>query len=279
MRNTYPPLNFWQFRQVAREQWLVQTNKAQSMYVRLFGPLGVNARIRNARVINTIHRLGLASGAKALDVGCGHGYALFWLAYRYPQCQFTGLEVDAKLVEHGRYMAQQLQLSNLSFIHSSALDIDAEDKYDLIFSMDVLEHIKDDVSTLRNIRRALRSDGHLALHLPRRHQETWTFLSAFRTYTTPDHVRDEYTVLEINDKLQQTGFEVEYFRYGYSKWGELAFESNYLFWRSTILRPLTAVILHPLSVWLAYMDIHQDHADGNAFIILARPFNSSGVSV
>jgi len=273
MKKQYRSLNLYQFYQIGREQWLVQPNKARSLFVLLFGPLGVNARIRSARVINNINRLGLISGYKILDVGCGHGYALFWLARHYPLCEFTGLDINAKLIENGRYIAKKLKLFNLSFIHDSALNIDAEGQYDLIFSMDVLEHINNDINVLLNIRRALRPNGHLVLHLPRCHQEVWTFFPAFRTYTTFDHVRDEYSVSEINDKLHQTGFEVKYFRYGYSKWGELAFESNYLFWRLSILRTITALILHPLSIWLAYQDIRQDYYDGNSFIIWAQPAN------
>jgi 2-polyprenyl-3-methyl-5-hydroxy-6-metoxy-1,4-benzoquinol methylase len=276
MKVTYPPLDFWQFRLIGQEQWQVQPNKGRRAFVRICGPLGVNARIRNARVINTIHRLGLNPGAKVLDVGCGHGYGLFWLARLYPDCQFTGLEFDAQHVEEGQRITQELGLSNLQFVQSSALEIEANAEYDLIYSMDVLEHIEDDIGTLHNIRRALKDDGDLILHLPRRHQEAWTFLPAFKAYTTPDHVRDEYTPPEIREKLQQTGFEVQYFAYGYSKWGELAFESNYLFWNSTVLRTLTAIVLHPLSVWLGYRDIREDHDEGNAFIIHAVPVLTKG---
>ena len=263
------PLNFWQFRKVGHEQWLVQSNPLQRLFIRLFGPLGVHARIRNTRVINAIQRLELPPEARLLDAGCGHGYVTFWLAMQYPQYRFTALEVDPKLIADGRSIASKLGLKNVDFIQGSATDLDQTQHYDLVFSIDVLEHIEDDTGTLRVFRKCLRPGGKLLLHLPRRHQEHWRFFSAFKDHTTPDHVRDEYTAAEIQDKLSMTGFRVEYLRYGFSRWGELAFELNYLFWRWNPLRVLSAMLFHPLSVWLAYMDTRRDHEDGNSLLILA----------
>ena len=263
------PLNFWQFRKVGHEQWLVQSNPLQRLFIRLFGPLGVHARIRNTRVINAIQRLELPAGARLLDAGCGHGYVTFWLARQYPQYRITALEVDPKLVHDGLAIAKKLDLTNVSFIQGSATDLKDTQRFDLIFSIDVLEHIEDDTGTLRVFRKCLKPMGWLLLHLPRRHQEHWRFFSAFKDHTTPDHVRDEYTDSEIREKLTQTGFRVEYLRYGFSKWGELAFELNYLFWRWNPLRVLSAILFHPLSVWLAYMDTRRDYAEGNSLLILA----------
>lgn len=263
------PLNFWQFRKVGHEQWLVQSNPLQRLFIRLFGPLGVHARIRNTRVINAIQRLELPAESKLLDAGFGHGYVTFWLARQYPQYHITALEVDPKLIDDGMEIANQRGLKNVSFIRGSATDLDQTQRYDLVFSIDVLEHIEDDTGTLRVFWKCLRPGGKLLLHLPRRHQEHWRFFSAFKDHTTPDHVRDEYTASEIRDKLTQTGFRVEYLRYGFSRWGELAFELNYLFWRWNPLRVLSAIIFHPLSIWLAYMDTRRDYEDGNSLLILA----------
>jgi SAM-dependent methyltransferase len=264
-------LDFWQFRQVGSEQWLAQPDLPRRVFVRLFGPLGVHARIRNARVINAINRLTLPPEAKILDAGCGHAYATFWLARRHPSCQFTALELDEKLVRDGNHISNHLGLKQVTFVQKSALEVAALSEYDLIFSIDLLEHIVDDVRVLCNFRYALRPGGWLLLHLPRRHQEHWRLFPAFKNHTSPDHVRDEYTAGEIRAKLDQAGFEVVDLHYGFSRWGELAFELNYFFWNSNILRTLTALIFHPISIWLAYMDTRRDYIDGNSLLVLARP--------
>jgi hypothetical protein len=87
-------------------------------------------------------------------------------------------------------------------------------------------------------------------------------------------VRDEYTAAEIHEKLDQAGFQVEYLRYGFSPWGELAFELNNLFWQHMALRLAIALIFHPLCVWLGYMDTRQEYDSGNSLLILARPAQS-----
>lgn len=271
-------LNFRQFREVGSEQWLALTNPIHRSFVRLFGPLGVHARIRNARVINAIRRLNLPQNARLLDAGCGHAYATFWLARHYPAYQLTALEVDEGLVQNGRQIVNKLGLINVQFVQDNALNINQNTAYDLVFSIDVLEHIDNDVGTLLIFRNALKPGGRLLLHLPRRHQEHKRFFPVFKNHTTPDHVRDEYTADEIEAKLTQAGLCVDYLRYGFSMWGELAFELNYLFWDSRLLRTFSAILFHPISVWAGYMDTRQDYNDGNSLLVLAHPTDSFGAN-
>lgn len=109
-------LSYKQFRQVGREQWLVPPGLLRSLFVRVFGPLGVHARIRNTRVINAINRPELSANAHILDAGCGKAYATLWLARRHPDYQFTALELDSQLVENGRRITRRLGLGNVEFV-------------------------------------------------------------------------------------------------------------------------------------------------------------------
>lgn len=264
-------LTYRQFLQVGHEQWLAQRNPLIRTYMRFFGPLGVHARIRNARVINAILRLDLPAESYILDAGCGHAYATFWLARHYPRYRIRAVESDPALVAAGERIASGLGLSNVEFLLGDVSALTKVAVYDLIFSIDVLEHIVDDVGTLCTFRRALCPEGWLVLHLPRRHQEHRRFFPVFKAHTTPEHVRDEYTANEICERLDQAGFQVEKLCYGFSMWGEMAFELNNLFWKWEGLRVLAALLTHPLSVWLAYMDTRQDYTDGNSLLVLTRP--------
>lgn len=272
------PISYLQFLQVGREQWIVQRNPLARIFFRLFGPLGVHARIRNTRVINAIRRLNLPDAACILDAGCGHAYATFWLARHYPQYKFWAIDAAPNLIAEGRRIASQLNLRNIKFIQADIRELNIKDLalFDLIFSIDLLEHIEDDVGLLRAFREALNPRGYLVLHLPRRHQEHRRFFPVFKSHTTPDHVRDEYTANEIHERLLQAKFEVENLYYGFSGWGELAFELNNLFWRHRWLRIMTALVTYPICIWLAYMDTRRDYADGNSFTVIARPISNSG---
>lgn len=251
-----------------RKEWVTQRNRLLRHYAR--GPLGIHRRIRQTRMINAIRRLDLPPDARILDAGCGHAYSTLWLGLHYSDYDLQAIEIDPDLVKIARRTASAMGLDNLNVLQGDVSALDTVGAYDLVFSLDLLEHIEDDVGTLRAFRRALRPGGQLLLHLPRRHQDHWRLFSAFRDHTTPEHVRDEYTADEICQRLAMTGFEVEYLRYGFGKWGELAFELNNLFWRQLPLRLLTAFLLHPLCVWLGYMDTRQDYEDGNSLLVLAR---------
>lgn len=272
------PISFLQFLQVGREQWIVQRNPWARFFFRLFGPLGVHARIRNTRVINTIRRLNLPDRACILDAGCGHAYATFWLARHYPQYKFWAIDADPKLIAEGKQIASRLNIRNIQFIQADICKLKIKDLaiFDLIFSIDLLEHIEDDVGLLRALREAINPCGYLVLHLPRRHQEHRRFFSVFKSHTTPDHVRDEYTAREIHERLSWANFEVEGLYYGFSGWGELAFELNNLFWRHRWLRIMTALATYPICVGLAYMDTRQDYTDGNSLLVIARPIPTAG---
>jgi SAM-dependent methyltransferase len=266
-------LSYRQFLQVGREQWIVHHNPLIQFYIRLWGPLGIHTRIRNTRVINAISRLELPNKARILDAGCGHGYTTFWLARHHPQYHIWAVDADPRFISEGEKIALRLGLSNVKFILADICKLKLEEIaiFDLIFSIDLLEHIEDDIGLLCAFRRALRSQGYLVLHLPRRHQEHRRFFPVFKHHTTPDHVRDEYTADEICERLTQAKFWVESLYYGFSGWGELAFELNNLFWKYKWLRILTALLTHPLCIWLGYMDTRHEYKDGNSLLVIARP--------
>lgn len=263
-------LNLLDFYKLGQEQWIVQPSLPRKLFIYFFGPLGVNSRIRSAHILNQILSSHLLrEKAKVLDVGFGHGYALFYLSQRFPQCHFTGIDINKEMVENGQVIASRKRIKNLSFIHGDIQSIELNEKFDVILSADVLEHIHDDLGTVRKLRFMLSDGGNLILHLPKKYSQAWRFLPSFKTYKTPDHVREEYTYEEINRLLQQGGFNIKSIKFSYSKWGELAFETNYLFFSKGYLRIIFALFFHPISILLGYLDTVTNYPDGNSFIITA----------
>jgi SAM-dependent methyltransferase len=142
--------------------------------------------------------------------------------------------------------------------------------YDLIISIDVLEHIADDTRVLRMFRRALKPHGALILHLPLRHQEQRRIFSAFKRHLVSDHKREEYTPVEIQTKIEKAGFRLQSLRYGFGWQGELAFELNTLVWTVPPIRAALALLTYPLAWWLAYWDVCTVHSQGNSLIVVAQ---------
>ena len=168
-----------------------------------------------------------------------------------------------------QHIVDAAELTNLSFRVGPADDLAPDPGYDIIVSVDVLEHVPDDVGVLHRMAAALRPGGRLVLHLPLRHQLQRRILPAFRDHLIADHVRDEYTAEEISAKLAEAGFAVLSLRYGFGPWGELSFELNNLFWRHRALRNLTALLTLPIALPLGYLDVRQRLTHGNSIVLVA----------
>lgn len=266
------PLSLRDFHSIGREQYYEpHLNVLVRAFTWLFGPVGLHSRIRAGNVIRTIRQLNLPPGASVLDAGCGRGLVLFWLALRHPDYQLHGIELNSSQVKRNRIVAQEMGLGSLTFEQGDLSKIDVtQATYDLVFSIDVLEHIVDDVLLLCKLRDALKPDGTLLLHLPLRHQKQYRVFSAFENHIVEEHVRDEYVLEEIQTKLEEAGFEMKLWRYGFGWQGELAFELNNLFWNIPWARLACALLTFPIALFLAYQDVNATIAQGNSFIVQAK---------
>ena len=104
----------------------------------------------------------LASGIRVLDVGCGSGRILHRLAERYPNSQFTGIDLSSEAIETARSEAAQKELRNVEFIirDLSAFDQTAEPAaFDFITTFDAIHDQAQPLSVLKGIHRALKDDG------------------------------------------------------------------------------------------------------------------------
>jgi SAM-dependent methyltransferase len=95
---------------------------------------------------------------RILDVGCGTGTMLGHLG-RLGEAQ--GVDADPNAIgfcrERGEQRVQQLEGDELPF---------PDDSFDLVTSLDVLEHIDDDATTAAEIRRVLRPGGTFLATVP-----------------------------------------------------------------------------------------------------------------
>ncbi|MEX1018675.1 MAG: class I SAM-dependent methyltransferase [Litorilinea sp.] len=268
-------LSFRDFVRLGADQQYAQSNPLAAAFFRLVGPLGTHARIRNARVINTLWGMDL-NGKRVLDVGCGHGYTLFWLARRFPGATLLGMDIDAAQIAGCRRATEATGVENLHFRPGVYTDLPDDAAYDLVIAIDVLEHLHEDEAMLAKIATVLRPGGTVVIHVPLRHQVQRRILPAFRAHTVHDHVRDEYLPHEIVEKVTRAGLQVDRLAYGFGWWGELGFELNNLFWQSRLLRNLTALATLPIALWAGYRDACSRLPFGNSMVLLASRPHTSG---
>jgi SAM-dependent methyltransferase len=281
-------ISFREFVSMGRPHWRGQDSWVKSAAFFVFGSPDTHTRLRNSYVINAISQLDLPQESQVLEAGCGRAIPSLWLAKKNPEWQLTGMELDPllthslqKVIEHGEY-------PNVTLIEEDILNLDYEDVFDLIICIDTLEHIEDDVGLLRRFHRALRSGGHLVIHVPRRHQEMWRWIPAFKSHGVvghvrePDgdgnrarvviegHVREEYTADELRLVAEDSGFNVESLYGTIGRFGEISFELNNLFWKNRSIRYPLALLTYPIAIPIGFMDLERDSQERNSLLLTAQ---------
>ncbi|MFG0284232.1 MAG: class I SAM-dependent methyltransferase [Phycisphaerales bacterium JB039] len=101
----------------------------------------------------------LEAGIDVLDVGCGAGLAMIYLAERYPRSRFVGSDFSREAISKARDEAERRELSNVRFEVADAAKLDYDADFDLVTTFDAVHDQADPARVLANIRRAVRPDG------------------------------------------------------------------------------------------------------------------------
>jgi len=105
-----------------------------------FGPVHRHAL---ERLLATVSELPVQS---VLDVGCGAGQNLYALA-AFGNYRLAGIDVSYKALERARALVPDAEF-HLMDVQSQTLDA----HFDLVISLQVVEHIPDDLALMRNMR-------------------------------------------------------------------------------------------------------------------------------
>jgi SAM-dependent methyltransferase len=100
----------------------------------------------------------LEGGARAADVGCGHGASTILMAKAFPNSHFVGYDYHPDSIRVARERATEAAVRNVEFQVADAVSY-AGTNLDLIAFFDCLHDMGDPVGAARHARQALRSDG------------------------------------------------------------------------------------------------------------------------
>lgn len=100
----------------------------------------------------------LTNGAKAADVGCGHGASTILMAKAFPRSEFVGIDYHDASIETARRRAAEAGVRNVRFETADATSYGEKD-LDFIAFFDCLHDMADPVGAARHARQALKPDG------------------------------------------------------------------------------------------------------------------------
>jgi len=128
-----------------------------------------------------------------LDVGCGTGANLEMLS-QFGVAQ--GVDVSDEALEFCRAKGLKVEkgfAEKLPF---------ANENFDIVTALDVVEHLDDDVAGLREMHRVLQPNGRALIFVP-------AFMWLWGVQDDISHHRIRYTRKQIVERLQKAGFKIE----------------------------------------------------------------------
>lgn len=127
-----------------------------------------------------------------LDVGCGDGINLQFFSELFPYAKLYGLDISEEAVN----LARQRHLKAEFFVLDVAFNR-LDHKFDLLTSIDVLEHIPEDRRVLKNMYEMTRPGGHALIT---------TLKGNMRAFEKRiGHVRN-YKEMELEKKIREAGY-------------------------------------------------------------------------
>lgn len=184
----------------------------ERMYIKIFGVPVNGLQIRARRVLPLIN----SKYKNILDAGCGPGIFTFEIAKKCPTSNVVGIDIDESEVSYNRDIANKIGQYNCIFEVKDISKLDYYEKFDLILSVDNLEHLEDDLGALKLFNKSLMKNGELILHVPGLYRR-WLFFGWAENFYIEGHFRPGYTIDEISMKVREAGFEIidSYYTYGW----------------------------------------------------------------
>lgn len=221
-------------------------------------------------------------GLKVLDGGAGFGQYSFWILKKFKNAEITGIDISQSHVDKAQTFFDQSGFKGRAIFEQGDLTQYVKaDSFDVVVSVDVMEHILDDRKVFENFSKCLKPGGILFVSTPsdqggsdvhdhgHEHDGSASFID--------EHVRDGYGVEEITEKLTTAGFSKVDVKYTYGSPGKISWKllmkipisllnvSKIFF----LLLPFYWIIVYPFCLILNYADTMGNHKTGTGLMVKA----------
>lgn len=218
-----------------------------------------------------------------LDAGSGFGQYSYYCARRFPGLSITAVDVKEDQIRDCTEFFHSRGLSRVTFRVEDLLIPTHRNAFDLILSVDVMEHIPDDMAVFRNFARALRPGGALLINTPSDQGGSDTAREGHEGFIE-EHARSGYGAEEIAGKLRDAGLTPEHVRFTYGPWGMRAWRIGIkvpmlLLNRSRLwflFLPFYYLLALPVTIAMMALDYRSTLKSGAGLLVLARKLLGSG---
>ena len=214
---------------------------------------------------------------RILDAGSGFGQYTWFISGMNPLWQVDAVDVkEEQIADCNRFFAKA-QRKNVLFEKADLTTFRRDNTYDLVLSVDVMEHIAEDELVFNNFYHSLRPGGMLLVSTPSDQGGSDVHDHHGEESFIDEHVRDGYNMDDIREKLTRAGFSRTEAFYSYGKPGQAAWRLSMkypilvlnvskLFF---ILLPFWYLFTFPVALILNNLDLKRKHTTGTGLIVKA----------
>ena len=216
--------------------------------------------------------------ASVLDAGSGFGQYSWLMSSRFRQWNIKAIDIKEEQIEDCKaFFTKTGRLGKVIFQKADLITFNERDNYNIILSVDVMEHIEDDMMVFNNLYRALKQGGILLISTPSDKGGSDVH-NPLESSFIEEHVRDGYNIHEVQDKLRKAGFSNIKARYTYGSPGKLSWllsmkypvkmlNFSYVFF---LILPFYYLIVFPISIIFNIIDLYSNHKSGTGLLIEAE---------
>jgi SAM-dependent methyltransferase len=216
--------------------------------------------------------------ASVLDAGSGFGQYTWRMSRTNRHWRINAVDINKEQIDDCNLFFRKTGLADrVVFKTGDLTTLNEINCYNLILSVDVMEHIEEDVLVFKNFYKSLKSDAILLISTPSDKGGSDVHGSNEESFID-EHVRDGYSIKDITEKLTFAGFKTVEASYTYGKPGNISWRLSmkypirmlnisYLFF---LLLPFYYLIFFPVSIILNIFDLSLNHKTGTGLLVTAR---------
>ncbi len=197
---------------------------------KVFGYTNVGNFARSLAFRHAVNQLPLTEMKDILDLGCGFGEYSVMMAKALPNANVTGLELHERKTKLLEDIAGKAGATNLK-PHLGLIETLPEDaRFDLIYSVDVFEHILEPEMPFPQALERLKPGGYLLVKMPSKEQhiiapESW--FGDHKVWLDEEHIGQVYELEDLKARFEKEGYEVVYAAYSDGWLARLGWELSY----------------------------------------------------
>jgi SAM-dependent methyltransferase len=220
----------------------------------------------------------LPDDSSVLDAGSGFGQYTWRMSKMNRGWKIKAVDINSEQVDDCNKFFKNCGLSNrVNFATGDLTALNVINSFNLILSVDVMEHIEEDRLVFQNFYRALKENGVLLISTPSDKGGSDVHDESEESFID-EHVRDGYSIEDITEKLTGAGFSSVETLYTYGRPGNISWRismkypvkmlnKSYLFF---ILLPFWYLVFFPFALILNFCDLRIKHKTGTGLLVTAR---------